>query len=149
MAFSRTKHIRRYCTERRCQIRKRLTGPLKANPIKKSCKIYDMTVGEEDTTDHRPVYILGAGFSKAICNEIPLLNALGQQALNLLPKASRESIRTVLRYPILLHINEKLFAPRNTSSTEYSETLHIMPAGICCRLFSRALFLIRINNFPA
>lgn len=92
MAFSRTKHIRRYCTERRCQIRKRLTPPLKANPIKKSCKIYDMTVGEEDTTDHRPVYILGAGFSKAICDEMPLLNALGQQALNLLPKASRESI---------------------------------------------------------
>lgn len=51
-----------------------------------------MTAGEEDITDHRPVYILGAGFSKAICNEMPLLNALGQQALNLLPKASRESI---------------------------------------------------------
>ena len=55
-------------------------------------KIYGMTAGEEDITDHRPVYILGAGFSKAICNEMPLLNALGQQALNLLPKASRESI---------------------------------------------------------
>lgn len=55
-------------------------------------KIYGMTAGEEDITDHRPVYILGAGFSKAICDEMPLLNALGQQALNLLPKASRESI---------------------------------------------------------
>lgn len=42
--------------------------------------------------DHRPVYILGAGFSKAICDSMPLLNDLGKQALGRLPESSREAI---------------------------------------------------------